>query len=287
MEVTIRRRLATDEQLCTLLASNELEPAIYYQKAPDDTDVEENFPRVVFSVDKFSDAQKGVAGLLSVDIFSLRTKIAPDEIERILRGRLEGVFFKPQLGEIFSVKWQRSDIFSEPASERIPLVDGVAMTFEIYEFPRTETNAPDPIKTLNTWAEKFDGLMIIGRHDFKEFFVPTAEKPAIYFDAERIRLIEQKGMVSDVEATINLHLFAPDVRTRRQWLDSLNQEILMTPRFFMDDGSPMHLKDAEYLWTASETQGQIQLKFKYGILPRPYLAPPLNHLLWRTGHVHD
>ena len=285
--------MTTDEFLCSLLAKFYDAPAIFYGKAPADTDSEENYPRVVFSVDKFSDPQKGVAGILTVDVMSLQTKTSPEEIERPLRERLEGVFFRPDIGEIFSVKWQRSDVFNEPASERMPLVVGVSMSFEIYEFPLAETSAPDPVEALNHWATP-TGALIIGVTEFENYFEPTREKPAIYFDVERIRLIEQSNSKATFDATINLHVFAPDVRSRREWLANLNHELALCGTVFLNDGSPMFLQNSEYLWAASEVQGQIQFIFRYAVTRRyPYAHPMIEarmatgNKLRRFDHVHD
>jgi len=293
MDIAIRRRLTTDEFLCSLLARFGDEAAIFYRKAPADTDLEENYPHVIFSVDKFSDPQKGVAGILTVDIISSQMHTAPEEIERPLRERLEGVFLRPQSGEIFSLKWQRSDIFSEPVAERAALIIGVTMMFEIYEFPLAETNAPDPVEALNHWATGTNAV-IIGVTEFEEFFEPTREQPAIYFDVERIRLVEQSNSKATFDATINLHVFAPDVRSRREWLANLNHELALLGTVFANDGSPMFLQNSEYLWAASEVQGQIQFIFRYAVTRRYPYAHPMIEAKFATGakirrfeDVHD
>lgn len=282
MDIAIRNRLMSDEFLCGLLAKFGDEPAIFYQKAPADADAEINYPHVIISVDKFFDAQKGLAGMLNVDIMTSQMTTAPEEIERVIRPKLEGVFFRPHEGEIFCLKWQRSDVFTERASERTPLIIGVTMSFEIYEFPLAETNAPDPIAGLNHWAEHF-GVAVIGLTDFEETFEPTRDTPAIYFDAQKIRLVEQQSSLVWLDAVINMHVFAPDVRSRRGWLAHLNHELLIHGTIFANDGSPMLLEEMEYLWAASEVQGQIQYKFRYSV-PRkfPY-AHPLNELNFTTG----
>lgn len=276
MEATIRRRLASDGELCGMLAKFFSEPAIYYQKAPADTDtVGGMYPHIILTVDKFYDAQKGVAGALTVEIICSQDKTAPETIERVIRKRLEGVFFKPDDGgEIFSLKWQRTDVFSEPASERTPLIIGAVATFDLYEWPLAETSTPDPVQALNIWASHGFGVAIIGVTEFDEVFEPTHERPAVYFDVQRHRLLEQKTAAVFVEAVINMHVFAPTVRSRREWLASLNQDMLLCGTIPMDDGHPLRLHDAEYIWAASEVDGQIQYTFHYGILrPDKYAHP--------------
>ena len=276
METTIRRRLASDGELCGMLAKFFSEPAIYYQKAPADTDtVGGMYPHLILTVDKFYDAQKGVAGALTVEIVCSQDKTAPEEIERLVRKRLEGVFFKPDDGEIFSLKWQRTDVFSEPASERTPLIIGAVATFDLYEWPLAETSTPDPVQALNIWAQRFD-VAIIGVTEFDEVFEPTHERPAVYFDVQRTRLTDQKSTAVFCDVTVNMHVFAPNVRSRREWLASLNQDMLLCGTIPMDDLSPMRLQEAEYLWAASEVDGQIQYRFSYGILRPANYAHPIS-----------
>lgn len=292
MESLIGRRLASDEELCALLATFGAEPAIFYQKASADTDSpEKKYPHVIFTVDRYSDTQKGVAGILNVDIFSAQHYTPPEDIERLIRPRLEGVFFRPQDGEIFSLKWQRSDVFTEPASERAALIIGVTMTFEIYEWPLAETSSPDPIQALNEWASRFE-VAVIGVTEFEEIFEPSRDRPAVYFDVQKSRLAEQKNAAVFVDVTINLHVFAPDVRSRRAWLALLNQELLLTGTFPLADSSPLRLLDAEYIWAASETTGQIQYKFSYVMVRQvPYTHPLIQreistdeNLRWRLAN---
>ena len=293
METIIRRRLATDAELCAHLAVYGSDAAIFYRKAPADTDSPESFyPHVVLNVDRYSDPQKGVAGMLNVDIICTQVTEPPEDFERIIRRRLEGVFMRPTDGEIFSLKWQRTDVFTELEREKTPLIIGASMTFELYEFPLVETSEPDPIAALNAWASQF-GVAIIGITEFSDFLEPTRERPAIYFDVQKIRLGEQHSTATFVSATVNLHVFAPDVRTRRQWLTIINQQLIMERIICTADGARLMLEDFEYLWAASEVQGQIQYKFTFGITREyPYAHPLIgkevsfdSNVRWQ--HVHN
>ena len=280
MESLIRRRLAANEHLCALLARFADDAAIFYQKAPADTDSPETlYPQIVFTVDKYADATRGTAGLLNVDIITSQLTTPPEEIERLIRETLEGIFFRPQDGEIFSLKWQRTDVFTEPASERTPFIIGATMVFEIYEYPNAETSDPDPVQALNEWAGALDDFVIIGVTEFEQFCEPTHDKPAIYFDVQRVKLVEQTNAAVWLDATITLHVFAPSVRSRREWLTALNQRLLLTRAVRLADGCPMQLQDAEYLTAASEVQGQIKYVFRYGLRR----TMPYAHTLMNRG----
>ena len=192
MESVIRRRLKDNSELCALLAkqltSMGIEPAIYCHKAPDDVGLQEgNYPQIIFAVDKFTDAIHGVAGLLTVDVITSQETSEP---EPLVRESLEGVFFNPPDDEIFLLKWSKTEIYTEPASERLPLIIGATMTFEIYEFPDAATNTPDPILALQEWTRNLN-VIVIGLSDCGELFIPTRDKPAFYFDVQEERLVNQ------------------------------------------------------------------------------------------------
>lgn len=71
------------------------------------------------------------------------------------------------------------------------------MVFEIYE-----------------WASLLDDFAIIGATEFEEIYEPTRERPAIYFDVQKLKSVEMTNSVVWLDVTITLHVFAPDVRSR-------------------------------------------------------------------------
>lgn len=279
MESLIRRRLTSDGHLCGLIARFGDEPAIFYAKAPADTDSPEvGYPSIVLTADKFSDAVHGLAGLLTVEIITSQDTTPPEDIANLVRELLEGVFFKPLDGEIFCLKWQKTDIFQEPASERMTLIIGAEMAFEIYEFPNVETSTPDPIEAINHWAAAVDpNIMLIGKYNFGDIFIPTRENPAVYFDVISEKSLVQQTAAVFLSTKIRVHVFAPDVTSRREWLTFLRQEILFKGHVMMDDGAPMRLQETELNFAANEIDGQLTLEFHYGLRRRMKYAHPLNY----------
>ncbi|MBQ3434087.1 MAG: hypothetical protein IJG24_03465 [Selenomonadaceae bacterium] len=278
MERIIRRRLAGDSEFCGLLATFDTEPAIYYGKSPADMDAPESFyPQVILSADKFSDAQHGVAGLLTVDIICTAMTLSPEEIEPHVRRLLEGVFFRGE--EVFILKWQRTDVFQEQNAERTPLIAGATMTFEIYELPSGLTAAPDPIQALQRWLAHWDeNVIVIGLTDFGECFEPSREHPALWVSQSNLGMARQMNVQVFVTAEINLHVFAPGVQTRREWLTALYHALVFVKAIELDDHSPMRLQTCEFDFAANEIQGQLKTTWEYGLLRRVNYEHPLNHL---------
>lgn len=268
MESAISRRLAGNENLCAILGRFGDEAAIFYAKAPADTDSPESFyPQIILSADKFSDARRGVSGLLTAEIICSQEVTPPEPIEQLVRESLEGVFLRQENGEIFSLRWQKSDVFAEPASERTSGIIGALMTFGIYEYPCALTSDPDPIWAINSWAEAWDeNLTVIGMTEFGEVFEPTHEKPAVYFDLTARDLNEQVNSVVWVDGTIKGHVFAPNVKSRREWLNAMQQTLMLQGAVRMADDSPMRLMDSKLNFAADEIDGQLTLVMRYGIL---------------------
>lgn len=274
MNALIRRRLCNSTFGLTL-ATFDGQPAIFYQKAPSDSAFDEVYPHCVFTVDKFSDAVHGVAGLLTADVICRQADPSPETLEKLCRHALEGVFFAPADGEIFALKWQRTDVFQEPASERMPLIVGATVTFEVREFPSAVTASPDPIQALNRWATLWDEkVIVIGATETADIFEPTFERPALYFDAQRTRMTSQQHSSIWLETQANAHIFAPNVASRRAWCNALAQSLMLTRAVRLIDGAPMRLTACEHLFAADEIQGQLQLTFEYAMQkPEPYAHP--------------
>lgn len=268
MEETIYRRLDVGN----------LRGRVFYSKAASDAYLEENYPQIIIETERFSDAVHGVAGLLHVEIICAETGIKPEEIEPEIRRLLEGVFFRSE--RPFILKWNKSEVFSEPASERLPLIIGTDLTFEIYEFASGITSEPDAITGL--WDYYADAV-IIGRDDFGEVFIPTNESPALYFSIAEIKLARAMYSSVFVRATVKVHVFAPDLIARQKWLTAIYQELALVKAIKLRDGSPMRLEDFNYNLSADEIAGQLTLEYEYGIPRRFEFGSPINKIKdgWR------
>ena len=276
MEATIRRRLAGDEELCALLAELGNEPAIFYAKSADDLAMQANYPQIVFTTDKFSDAAHGLSGLLNVEIISSQETTKPEVIARLVKRDLENVLFRSDAP--FVLRWQKSEPFMEPAAERTSLIIGLMMTLEIYELPCGVTAAPDPIQAMQVWAERWSDWVVVGLTDFGEIYVPTRERPAVWFSTTAIKMNRQMMQSVFVNADINAHIFAPDVCSRREWATALSHALMFVKAIPLADGSPMRLQNCEQRFDASEIQGQVQINFEYGLRERRTYGHPLNHM---------
>lgn len=262
----ILKRLKTNPTLAELVGER-----IFNQKAPYDVDTAQNYPMVILNAERLTNALHGVSGALTAEIICSQQTIAPEVIERLVRQSLEGVFFNGE--EIFLLKWQKSEPFTEPAAERLALIVGLEVTFEIREFPCAETSTPDAVQALNDWVKIF----VITRTPFEEFFIPTPDEPAIYFETQQTKMTSQTHAVTWLESIVKGHLFAPTVSARRKWLTLLSNKLATVKAIKLRDDSPCRIDSFEVDFAADELDGQIKITCTYG-LPRPeIISTPINH----------
>lgn len=182
----IRKRLLTFSQVAIRLAIYAEKPAIFFQHVPDDTSEAwtsiSQYPRIILSMDMFSNAERNVMGALTIDIICTEEGLPPEEIEPYVRQALEGVFFTPKDDTTFSPKWRNTQIFREASVIDKSYNIGMTLNFDIYEFQILETSDPDPIAAINFYAKDWDKeLVVIGRDELPEIFEPKRHSPVAYF----------------------------------------------------------------------------------------------------------
>lgn len=285
LEALIRQRLMTTSEIKERLAAYDGEPAIFLQEAPDDKQDgwgEAQYPRITFLMDTFSHPERDVMGSLSIDIACSETGCPPEDIEPHVRRALAGVFFTPDDGRTFSPKWRETQVFKATVGEQEALIIGMSLSFDVYEFPLMETSDPDPITAINCYAEEWDKqLTVIGKTELPGVYVPTRQNPAAWFHkASSSRDLETCSVVW-MNAEIAVHFFAPALRARIEWLEQFSQSLALAGEVTMLDGSPMFIKGIKGNAGADETEGQIKLSVRYGILRKPKYAHTLMRATFR------
>lgn len=287
LEALIRKRLSTNSSLKERLAAYHGEPAIFFQEAPDDTAEgwgEAQYPRITFLMDTFADAEHGVTGGLSIDIACSEAGHAPEDIEPLVRESLAGVFFTPDDGRTFSAKWRGTDVFKTTVGEQEALILGMSVSFDVYEFPLMETSDPDPVAAINFYAQDWDKeLVVIGRAELAEVFEPTRHSPAAYFRRVNPNIEKQTNTVVWLTADLVLHLFAPTLRDRKEWLEQFAQSLALDGEVTMLDGSPMFIRSLKGDTKADEVTGQLTISVRYGLLRKPKYA----HTMMRASFTKE
>ena len=284
IEALIRKRLLSNADLSGKLAVFGGMPAIFFQEAPDDRDEswgDAQYPRIVFSADTFADPARDRHKVVFVDIACSTTGTSPEEIEQLVRETLAGVFFTPDYGETFSAKWRETQVFKESVGEREPLIVGMTLCFDIYEYPLLETSDPDPIAAIFHYAEAWNRhVVVIGRAWLRGIFEPKRERPAVYFSRGNTTVDRETNAVVWMNAEIVVHLFAPSLHDRIGWLEQFSHTLAYAGEITMLDGSPMFIKQIKGDAAGDELSGQLRINVQYGLLRQPVYAHGVQHVGW-------
>lgn len=284
----IRRRLLESSQVAIRLAVYGGQPAIFFQAAPDDkakgwTSVAQ-YPRIVLTMDEFESAGRNTMGVLTVDVLCTEAGILPEEIEPFVREALEGVLFTPKGAATFSPNWRRTEIFRERSVTDDSFNVGMTLSFDIYEFPFLESGDPDPVTAISYYAEDWDrALLVIGRAEMPEILEPSRESPVAYFRRLNATIEKQTNTVVWLLCDLAVHLFAPELKDRLEWLEQFAQSLALDGEVTMLDGSPMFIRDVKGNANADEVTGQLTVSVRYGLLRRPRYAHTMMEARWEKG----
>ena len=80
---------------------------------------------------------------------------------------------------------------------------------------------------------------------------------------------------------IVLHLFAPTLQDRAEWIEQFSQSLALDGEITMLDGSPMFIRNIRGDAKADEVTGQLTIGVRYGLLRKPKYAHTLMQAKWK------
>lgn len=287
----IQNQATADPQLAGMLAAYNGQPAVFYQKAPQDNRPgwgEPRYPRIDFNVDMRQDPERKTAGTMTFNIWCSTECAAignqdPDRaIETRLLDLIDGTFYTGSDRTTVCAEWERSDEFSIEQSNTIPEIYGLTVTFELLEFPAQITTDPDPIQGLNQWTKRHFGKMTaIAWDETPPIWKPTDGAPAIYW-----RFIgtestnRQSYAVTWFTGTFAAHVIADSVTERNKWIKAITERAQIDGEIILPDTSPMFINKLTVRHGADGLrEGQLVLTGQYGVLAQPVKEPAQIRLL--------
>lgn len=268
LEELIYQRFVTDEFLKDQMAVYAGMPAIFYQEAPDDGQKEwkgQQYPRIVYTIDMQANQERSSAGTMYVSIYTNKTDTSIDDIESVVKTRMQDVIMKPTGEAPFCVAWARTESYMVEGKA----IWGKEIAFDILEYPEQLSTDPDPILAVATYIKKIFPETIVFGVDSIDDFIETSKTPVFY-----CRLISIEHTTGHCIHTISwfmgriaIHLIYPGAATRLKTLASINRKIAIDEEIIMLDGSPMTIKGLE-LNNKSDylREGQLVVIGKYGCL---------------------
>jgi hypothetical protein len=292
IEDLLYSRMVEFPALTENLARHNRKPAVFYQKAPDDTakgwygDLQ--YPRIDFTVDMQANPERQSSGQVVINVWCSISGVLPEEIEPSVRVALCGVFMTPDEDSPYCLAWQRTDPFEENTNnaEEGGLVIGTTIIFDIFAFPSSVTSDPDPILAINHWAKELEPkISVIGYDKLPSYFTPQANAPAFYFRVVSMETAEETNTVAWMHCTIAGHVFAPTVADQLQWIRYIADTLAISGEVTMLDTSPMLLRALRADTSLDPlSQGQIRMQVRFGILRQWSYAHPLQQITITGGY---
>lgn len=273
LDELVIKRMAENKQLKEMLADYAGRPAVFYQSAPDDTQIGWNaktqYPRIVYNIDMQANRERKSAGELVISVYCNEIGIAPEEVEPFIRESLKDIVMKPDASAPYCFSWARTDSFeiSERVTGANTLVCGIEIRFDVLEFPKQETTDPDPIDAINCYIKSIlPNAFVLGMDDMSYYLKPGVEEPVFYSRLVSTETIETTNTVAWLECKIAVHILCPQ-EVRLKYLMDIAVKLSIDGEVTMIDKSPMEIKkisannEADYL-----KDGQLFLTARYGIL---------------------
>ena len=294
----IKQQLRSDHELAGMLAVYNKHPAVFYQKAPPDSDREWDkpcFPRIDYNFDMRYDPEHRTSGTLTVNAWcTSESKYMPEVIEKRLLALMNGTFYSGQGRITTCVVWNRSDAFvsATPTIASEPEVFGITVTFDLTEFPPQITTDPDPVEGLNTWTKLFfPDITVIAAGDnprqpcLPDIWRPTDEHPALYWRYIGTEMDNrQTYAVNWYNGQFAAHVISSTITERNRWIKAIVERIQLAGEVILPDGSPMLTQRVVIRHSADpEREGQIVLTGRFGVLAqhrKETAQIPLNNAIY-------
>ena len=302
LDSILREQLRSDHELAGMLAEYDGHPAVFYQKAPPDTDrawEKPCYPRVDYELDMRFDPERKISGVLTINIWcSSESKFMPEDIGHRLLTLINGSFYstpdtEPEIQMTTAAIWNRSDSFVASGSGQTsntsePEMYGETVTFDLTEFPPQITTDPDPVQGLNAWTYNyFPRIKVIAGlwKTLPAVWRPTDMNPAVYWrfigaDADN----RQSYAVNWYNGQFAAHVIADTVVDRNRWIKALVEKIQVDGEVILPDDSPMLAQRITIRHAADPIRdGQILLQGRYGVLAqhrKEWAQFPLNNAIY-------
>jgi hypothetical protein len=280
LEELIYKRLVQDGEIKESVAKYKNVPAIFLQKAPDDTAPgwgKEQYPRAEYTVDMTADPERHSSGVVSVHIYSNEAGVPPEDIAPAVRKSLCDIVIQADDGT-YCITWDRTELFDMQASVSAnTLVNGCSLTFLLIAFPMQSTKAPDPALAMQDFLKELEpDAVVINKDNIDSFYEPSVQRPAFYVRISTYKTGRQTYALTWMDCTVAIHVIAPTPEARNSWARYLADCLNMAGEATMPDGSPMLVREvtvdnaADYL-----THGQVSAKAQYAVTNFREYAHPL------------
>ena len=265
----IYERLAGFPELAGRLAKYAGQPAVFDSEFPPDQQTgwngQNQYPRINYRYYMQVNQERSSAGILHVIIYTTRVPGLAEELEALVKMRLEDVLMKPSGQAPFCVAWAGTDAYA--AEGQAVVFKDVA--FDILEYPSQETTDPDPVLAVGAYIKSmYPEAVVLGIDRIGEYVNP-ADTPVFYCRLENTQNTTGHCMntITWFHARVAVHLIYPDAAARLKMAAAISQQMAKDTEIIMLDQSPMKLTGLEVNNKADYLrEGQLVITGKYGCL---------------------
>ena len=284
IEQALYKHLRENEALAPYLARYNGFPAVFNQKAADDSDALWNsrtqYGRIVFAVDIQGDPERTMGGTLAVDIMCAEDgQYAPEDVEPVVKSLIHGYFFSNGTFTV-AAQWKNSAYFTEPTEH----VAGCTVSFDLLGFPVLTTIEPDVIDRINEWSSEIEGLHVINHDPLPETaWKPAGGESAIYWRVlsdEPAKWIPNTYQTIWRTATLKGHIFSEDHATASVVARRLITALYACKRLMKAGEAPImvNTRNAADMGADALRTGQLTVEGTFGIIVSRGTGGTIDHV---------
>ena len=250
-------------------------PAIFLDRAPDDSDSEwdkSQYGRIIYGLNLKDDPERKVSGTMQIALAYPFTSDGYNnllEAKRVLKKAFEGVFLTDE-GTTISLVWRNTESYQEKIEGQDDTeVCGSILTFDAYAFPKHKYGKLDPVDSLAKYIYENWNVTVINRSELDDIWKPDSKEAVAYIRLESM----QPGTFASTYActwqmaTIKVHVISDSDSLSDEIIMGILQDLQEKERFVMNDGSPFFVNQMQYNTKLDVLRdGQVTVKGQYGIL---------------------
>lgn len=251
------------------------EPAVFYQKAPDDkSDLWDGkqYPRIDYDISWRDDPERKTVGVLTINIWCLNeSDVPPEDVAALMQDDLDTTFFTDESGS-YCATWDRNQAFVGAGNE--PQTIGITLQYDLWCFPNMETIEPDPAAGFSAYVKKlYPQIVVVGSEDVPEIWKPTKEHPAFYsrLSGDSVASKEILYAYATYTAQVFGHVIMPSQKDAASMIREICQKLAIDGEFMLpyaqENGTPYIVTRIEYSPSSNPLkQGQVRVSGDYRVM---------------------
>ena len=251
------------------------EPAVFYQKAPDDkSDLWDGaqYPRIDYDISWKDDPERKTVGVMVINVWCLNeSEVPPEDIAAEMQDDIDTTFFTDASGS-YCATWSQNQAFVGAGNE--PQTIGITLQYDMWCFPNMSTIEPDPAAGFAAYVKSlYPQVVVVGSDDVAEIWKPTQDHPAFYarLAGESVTSKQILYAYSTFTAQVFGHVIMPSQKDAATMIREICQKLSLDGEFMLpyeqENGTPYIVNRIEYSPSSNPLkQGQVRVSGDYRVM---------------------